>query len=69
MILIWILEMIGMKFNGEIKVDSGWIDIFIIFGYEFKVVEVFLINFYLLKLILVMLVSVFVGRELILFVY
>jgi S-adenosylmethionine:tRNA ribosyltransferase-isomerase len=30
------LETIGAKFNGEIKADSGWTDIFITPGYEFK---------------------------------
>lgn len=31
--LIWMLEIIGSKFDGEIKLDLGWMDIFIKFGY------------------------------------
>lgn len=57
------LETIGTKFNGEIKADSGWTDIFIKPGYQFKVVEAFSTNFHLPKSTLVMLVSAFAGRE------
>lgn len=57
------LETIGMKFNGEIKADSGWTDIFITPGYEFKIVQAFSTNFHLPKSTLVMLVSAFAGRE------
>ena len=57
------LETIGTKFNSEIKADSGWTDIFITPGYEFKVVEAFSTNFHLPKSTLVMLVSAFAGRE------
>ncbi|HGF7712745.1 TPA: tRNA preQ1(34) S-adenosylmethionine ribosyltransferase-isomerase QueA, partial [Enterococcus faecium] len=63
------LETIGTKFNGEIKADSGWTDIFITPGYEFKVVEAFSTNFHLPKSTLVMLVSAFAGRELTLSAY
>ncbi len=57
------LETIGTKFKGEIKADSGWTDIFIKPGYEFKVVDAFSTNFHLPKSTLVMLVSAFAGRE------
>ncbi|MEO1769542.1 tRNA preQ1(34) S-adenosylmethionine ribosyltransferase-isomerase QueA [Candidatus Enterococcus ferrettii] len=57
------LETIGTKFKGEIKADSGWTDIFITPGYEFKVVQAFSTNFHLPKSTLVMLVSAFAGRE------
>ncbi|WP_142433572.1 tRNA preQ1(34) S-adenosylmethionine ribosyltransferase-isomerase QueA [Enterococcus mundtii] len=63
------LETIGTKFDGEIKADSGWTDIFITPGYEFKVVEAFSTNFHLPKSTLVMLVSAFAGRELTLSAY
>jgi S-adenosylmethionine:tRNA ribosyltransferase-isomerase len=63
------LETIGTKFNGEIKADSGWTDIFITPSYEFKVVEAFSTNFHLPKSTLVMLVSAFAGRELTLSAY
>ena len=63
------LETIGSKFNGEIKADSGWTDIFIEPGYEWKVVNAFITNFHLPKSTLVMLVSAFTGRENILNAY
>lgn len=63
------LETIGSKFNGEIKADSGWTDIFIKPGYEWKVVQAFITNFHLPKSTLVMLVAAFTGRENILNAY
>ena len=57
------LETIGTKFAGEIKADSGWTDIFIKPGYQWKVVDAFSTNFHLPKSTLVMLVSSFAGRE------
>ena len=63
------LETIGTKFNGEIKADSGWTDIFITPGYQFKVVEAFSTNFHLPKSTLVMLVSAFAGKDLTLAAY
>lgn len=63
------LETIGSKFNGEIKADSGWTDIFIKPGYEWKVVNAVITNFHLPKSTLVMLVSAFTGRENILNAY
>lgn len=58
------LETIGTKFNGEIQADSGWTDIFITPGYEFKLVDAFSTNFHLPKSTLVMLVSAFATRDL-----
>ena len=43
------LETIGSKFNGEIKADSGWTNIFIKPGYDWKVVDAFSTNFHLPK--------------------
>ena len=63
------LETIGTKYNGEIKADSGWTDIFIKPGYEWKVVQAFITNFHLPKSTLVMLVASFTGRENILNAY
>ncbi|MCL2676298.1 MAG: tRNA preQ1(34) S-adenosylmethionine ribosyltransferase-isomerase QueA [Streptococcaceae bacterium] len=63
------LETIGSKFDGEIQADSGWTDIFIKPGYEFKVVDAFSTNFHLPKSTLVMLVSSFAGRDFILEAY
>lgn len=63
------LETIGTKFNGEIKADSGWTDIFIKPGYKWQVVDAFITNFHLPKSTLVMLVASFTGRENILNAY
>lgn len=63
------LETIGSKFNGEIKADSGWTNIFIKPGYDFKVVDAFSTNFHLPKSTLVMLISAFAGREFVLEAY
>ena len=35
------LETIGSKFDGQIQADSGWTNIFIKPGYEWKVVDAF----------------------------
>lgn len=56
------LETIGTKFNGEIKADSGWTDIFIFPGYQWKVVDAFITNFHLPKSTLVMLVAAFTAE-------
>ncbi|AOG33799.1 S-adenosylmethionine tRNA ribosyltransferase [Lactiplantibacillus plantarum] len=63
------LETIGSKFDGEIKPDSGWTDIFIKPGYQWKVVDAFITNFHLPKSTLVMLVAAFTGRDMILKAY
>lgn len=63
------LETIGAKFNGEIRADSGWTDIFIKPGYKWQVVDAFITNFHLPKSTLVMLVASFTGRENILNAY
>ena len=58
------LETIGSKFQGQIQADSGWTNIFIKPGYDWKVVDAFSTNFHLPKSTLVMLVSAFAGRSL-----
>ncbi|WP_165329179.1 tRNA preQ1(34) S-adenosylmethionine ribosyltransferase-isomerase QueA [Streptococcus tangpeifui] len=63
------LETIGNKFSGDIQADSGWTNIFIKPGYEFKIVDAFSTNFHLPKSTLVMLVSAFAGREFVLEAY
>lgn len=63
------LETIGNKFDGKVAADSGWTNIFIKPGYEWKVVDAFSTNFHLPKSTLVMLVSAFAGRELVLKAY
>ena len=63
-----VLETVATKYN-ELKADSGWTDIFIYPGYEFKVVDNLITNFHLPKSTLVMLVSALAGRENILNAY
>lgn len=63
------LETIGNKFKGDIQADSGWTNIFIKPGYQFKVIDAFSTNFHLPKSTLVMLVSAFAGREFVLEAY
>ncbi|HEM3629607.1 TPA: tRNA preQ1(34) S-adenosylmethionine ribosyltransferase-isomerase QueA [Streptococcus suis] len=57
------LETIGNKFDGRLEADSGWTNIFIKPGYNFRIVDAFSTNFHLPKSTLVMLVSAFAGRE------
>lgn len=63
------LETIGNKFDGQLQADSGWTNIFIKPGYQFKVVDAFSTNFHLPMSTLVMLVSAFAGREFVLEAY
>ena len=62
------LETIMEKY-GEFKECSGWTDIFIYPGYEFKGIDALITNFHLPKSTLVMLVSALAGREAILKAY
>jgi len=62
------LETIMNKYN-EFRECSGWTDIFIYPGYEFKGIDNLITNFHLPKSTLVMLVSALAGRENILNAY
>ena len=53
----------------QLEACSGWTDIFMYPGYEFKVVDALITNFHLPKSTLVMLVSALAGREQILHAY
>ncbi|MBF8982136.1 tRNA preQ1(34) S-adenosylmethionine ribosyltransferase-isomerase QueA [Lutibacter sp. B2] len=55
--------------HGMIKAKSGWTDIFIYPGYEFKVIDGLITNFHLPESTLIMLVSALAGREKTLFAY
>ena len=55
--------------NGVLKECSGWTDIFIYPGYEFKGIDGLITNFHLPKSTLVMLVSAFASKEIILNAY
>ena len=57
------LETVVRDNDGHVVTASGWTDIFISPGYEFRVVDAFVTNFHLPKSTLVMLVSAYLGRE------
>lgn len=57
------------KEKGDIHAASGWTEIFIYPGYEFKMVDALITNFHLPESTLVMLVSALAGREHILNAY
>jgi S-adenosylmethionine:tRNA ribosyltransferase-isomerase len=57
------LETIATANNGEFIASSGWTDIFIFPGYEFKAIDGMITNFHLPKSTLIMLVSALAGRE------
>lgn len=62
------LETVGST-ESKLKAKSGWTDIFIYPGYNFKVVDGLFTNFHLPKSTLIMLVSAFAGRETTLWAY
>lgn len=49
--------------KGVMQAKSGWTDIFIYPGYEFKIVDALVTNFHLPKSTLLMLISAFAGKE------
>lgn len=55
--------------RGRIQAASGWTDIFIYPGYQFKIVDALITNFHLPQSTLLMLVSAFSSREIILEAY
>lgn len=63
------LETIASKYDGQIKEEHGWTDIFIYPSYEFKCIDGLITNFHLPKSTLVMLVSALAGKETILHAY
>jgi len=63
-----VLETVMNKY-GALKECSGWTDIFIYPGYEFKIVDNLITNFHLPKSTLIMLISALAGREKVLNAY
>ncbi|MEC1720307.1 tRNA preQ1(34) S-adenosylmethionine ribosyltransferase-isomerase QueA [Schinkia azotoformans] len=57
------LETIASGHDGQFQETSGWTDIFIYPGYEFKAINGMLTNFHLPKSTLMMLISALAGRE------
>ena len=56
------LETIVNKYN-EFRECSGWTDIFIYPGYQFRAIDALITNFHLQKSTLIMLVSALAGKE------
>ena len=55
--------------NGGLKACSGWTDIFIYPGFQFKILDALITNFHLPESTLVMLVSALAGRDHVLAAY
>ena len=55
--------------DGTLKAGSGWTEIFIYPGYQFKILDCLITNFHLPESTLVMLVSALAGRESVLEAY
>ncbi|WP_428912640.1 tRNA preQ1(34) S-adenosylmethionine ribosyltransferase-isomerase QueA [Niallia sp. Krafla_26] len=63
------LETIASACDGRFKAMSGWTNIFIYPGYEFKAINGLITNFHLPKSTLIMLVSSLAGRDHVLHAY
>lgn len=63
------LETIAAANGGKFVMSSGWTNIFIYPGYEFKAIDGMITNFHLPKSTLIMLVSALAGRENVLHAY
>jgi S-adenosylmethionine:tRNA ribosyltransferase-isomerase len=51
--------------SNPLKAYSGWVDLFIMPGYRFRIVDAMITNFHLPRTTLLMLVSAFAGKDLI----
>jgi S-adenosylmethionine:tRNA ribosyltransferase-isomerase len=63
------LETLAMTHDGKFVESSGWTNIFIYPGYDFKAIDGMITNFHLPKSTLIMLVSALAGREHVLHAY
>lgn len=63
------LETIASAHDGKFASESGWTNIFIYPGYQFKAIDGMITNFHLPKSTLIMLVSALAGREHVLHAY
>ena len=57
------LEAVAAKYDGEIREDEDWTEIFIYPGFEFKCIDALITNFHLPESTLLMLVSAFLGYD------
>ena len=55
--------------RGGIKAQCGYTDIFIHYGFNFKITNALLTNFHFPKSTLLMLVCAFAGRDMVLYAY
>lgn len=55
--------------SGQLAAGSGWSELFIYPGYEFRVIDALITNFHLPQSTLLMLISAFAGRENVLAAY
>ncbi len=55
--------------SAEVRPLSGWVDLFILPGYHFRVVDTLITNFHLPRSTLLMMVSAFAGKDFILSAY
>jgi S-adenosylmethionine:tRNA ribosyltransferase-isomerase len=55
--------------TGRVQPLAGWVDLFLLPGYKFRVTDVMVTNFHLPRSTLLMLVSAFAGRDFILQAY
>jgi len=62
-----LLEAASQK--GRAQPFRGWVDLFILPGYKFRVIDVMVTNFHLPKSTLLMMVAAFAGRDCILRAY
>ena len=51
--------------NNQVEAFSGWVDLFILPGYRFRLTSAMVTNFHLPQSTLLMLVTAFAGRDLI----
>lgn len=63
------LESVAQLYNGTIKACSGWSNLFIYPGFDFKVTDACITNFHLPKSTLIMLVSALAGKDFIFHAY
>ena len=63
------IESAAARFDGDIKACSGWTDIFIYPGYQFRLLDGLITNFHLPESTLLMLVSALAGKEHVLAAY